>query len=354
MAVFGAAEFSDHERVLFYRDARAGLRAIIAIHNTIHGPAFGGCRMRNYSNEAEALADVLRLSRGMAYKAAINRLPIGGAKSVILGDPGRDKSEPLLRAMAEAVHTLKGDYITGEDSGIGLADVDLMQRSTPYVLGGGGGGGDPSPVTAYGVFVGIKAAVRHKFGTDSLRGIRVAVQGMGAVGAQLCALLARAGAVLTVADIASGRCEGVARELELDCRIVDPAHIHAQNVDIFAPCAFGAVLNDQTIPELSAPIVAGAANNQLERSSHGEELHRRGILYAPDYLINSAGLMNIVAESRERFAGDKGALQRVMGQVETIYDRLIDVFGLAQSTGKPPERVCDRMAEQWMYGESAA
>jgi leucine dehydrogenase len=350
MTVFGAPDYFDHERVIHCFDRKSGLKAIIAIHNTVHGPSFGGCRMRQYASEADALSDVLRLSRGMAYKAAILRLPVGGAKCVVMADPATQKTHALLVSIAQMIERLGGQYISGEDAGITAADVGVMRQETQYVLGGEDGSGDPSPVTAFGVFRGIEAAVRHKLRRDNLEGVRIAIQGVGAVGAHLCRRLVAAGAQIMLSDINEERVAVLSREL--GCKPVAPDSIYSANCDLFAPCAFGGVLNRKTIQQLKCLVVAGAANNQLADAECGVALHNRGILYAPDYLINSAGLMSIVAESQERLHGDLGAMSRTYDNASTIYERLCEVFDESSRTGRRPESVCDGIAENWIYGQS--
>jgi len=340
--IFSAADFSDHERVVFFRDRVSGLRAIIAIHDTTLGPAVGGARMLPYSSEGDALADVLRLSRGMTYKSALAGLPFGGGKAVLLGDPARDKTPELLHAFARCVDELGGRYIVGEDMNVSVYDVREMQRYTKHVAGlieGKHAGGDPSPFTARGVYAGIGAAVRYRSRQDSLRAVRVAVQGVGSVGKVLCELLHAAGAQLIVADIDRGASEDVAARL--GARIVDTKTIHAEDVDVFAPCARGGVLNDVTIPELQAPIVAGAANNQLAEDRHGESLLERGVLYAPDYVINAGGIINGSGEILGRY--DREASLR---QIERIGQTLSHIFERSEASHESTNCIADRMAEE--------
>jgi leucine dehydrogenase len=277
MSVFEHHEFDGHEQVVFCHDPASGLKAIIAVHNTNLGPALGGCRMWPYAGEAEALTDALRLSRGMTYKSALAGLTFGGGKSVIIGDPRRDKSEALFRAMGRYVESLGGRYTVAEDVGISVPDVVTMGKETKFVAGvPEGGAGDPSPATAYGVYMGIKAAAKHRLGVDSLSGLRVAVQGVGHVGYYLCGHLAAEGAELLVADIAQDSLDRVQREF--DAHVVAPEAIASAAVDIYAPCALGATINDKSLPKLQAKIVAGSANNQLAEARHGEALRQRGIL----------------------------------------------------------------------------
>ena len=341
MPVFVEPEFAAHERIVFATDRTAGLRAIIAIHDGGRGPALGGCRMWPYADDAAALRDVLRLSRGMTYKAALSGLPLGGGKSVIIGDPRTDKSAALLRAMGRAVGDLGGRYIVAEDVGMTASDMATMREATRHVVGLGpdqGGYGDPSPFTAYGVFVGIQAAVEFRLGRRRLDGVRVAVQGLGNVGFHLCRRLAEAGAVLLVADL---RDDLVGRAVDaFDATPVSGDALIAADADVFAPCALGGVLNDDTIPRLRARIVAGAANNQLAETRHGEALRRRGILYAPDYVINAGGLICVAAEYLQ------SPREGVARQVEAIHDTLHDVFQRADRLGRPSDHVADRIAEE--------
>lgn len=338
MAVFASPDFDNHELVAFGCDPESGLRAIVAIHDTNLGPALGGCRMWPYASDEAALADVLRLSRGMTYKAALAGLPYGGGKSVILGNPKTQKTEALLRAMGRFVHSLGGRYHTAEDVGTTVADMDVLRRETPYAHGFSAASGDPSPATAYGVFMGIKAAVRFRRGSDDLRGLTVAVQGLGSVGKRLSRYLADAGARLVVADIDEALVRNAVRDY--GATPVTPGDIHRAKADVFAPCALGAILNDNTIPELGAAIVAGAANNQLAEARHGALLKARGVLYAPDYVVNAGGLIDIhVGESG---GGEKAVLERTA----RIYDTLLAVFERAAAEDAPTGTVADRMAEE--------
>ncbi|MFM2045752.1 MAG: hypothetical protein RLY86_4328, partial [Pseudomonadota bacterium] len=320
--VFEAPDFDNHELVLFGRDAATGLKAIIAVHDTALGPACGGCRMWPYAGEAEAVRDVLRLSRGMSYKNAMAGLPLGGGKSVIIGDSRKDKSDALFRAFGRVIDSLNGRYIAAEDVGITVADVHTMGQTTRHVAGlskGDAASGDPSPFTAYGVFLGIKAAVKHKLGLDTVKGLRVAVQGLGNVGSHLCRHLAEEGAVLLVGDIHP---DTVTRMVDKFGAIaVDPAAIHGVEADVFAPCALGAVLGERSLPEIKASIVAGGANNQLATDAVGEMVRQAGILYAPDYVINAGGIINVSAEVVHAY--DREAVLR---QVERIPHTLADIF----------------------------
>lgn len=346
MPVFTSESFDNHEQVIHCCDNRRGLRAIIAVHSTVLGPATGGCRMWPYPGESDALRDVLRLSRGMTYKNAMAELPLGGGKAVILGDAARDKSDRLLEAFGDAVDSLGGRYITAEDVGTNVADMQVVARRTDYVSGlpssGHGAGGDPSPRTALGVFLGILAAVGYRTGEPDrrdLRGIRVAVQGLGAVGYQLCKLLAESGAELLVADIDAARAERVCNEV--NARNTGVREILAESADVFVPCALGAILNSQTIPHLNVSIVAGAANNQLATEADGAALRDRNILYAPDYVINAGGIINV---AHERLGlGDDEAAKIAIGR---IGPRLLEIFKRAEQTGRPTNVVADEMARE--------
>ncbi|MDE1148282.1 MAG: Glu/Leu/Phe/Val dehydrogenase [Azospirillaceae bacterium] len=340
--LFDAPDFDNHELVLFGRDPESGLKAIIAVHDTTMGPACGGCRMWPYATEADAVKDVLRLSRGMSYKNVMAGLPLGGGKSVLIGDPKTAKSDGLFRAFGRMIESLGGRYIAAEDVGITVADVQVMGRETSHVAGlnhGAAASGDPSPFTAYGVYLGIKAAVSHRLGTDSLKGVRVAVQGLGNVGSNLCQRLADDGAILTVSDIFA---EQVGRAVErFGATAVDPALIHAQDVDVFAPCALGGVLNDQSLGQLKAKVVAGGANNQLAVDAIGRQLRSMGVLYAPDYVINGGGIINVAGEVGGAYAKDA-----ILAKVEAIHGTLADIFRRADAQDRPTNEVADQMARE--------
>ena len=327
-----------HEEVVFWYDAGAQYRGIIAIHNTTLGPALGGTRFWHYATEDEALVDVLRLSRGMTYKAAITGLNLGGGKSVIIGDPNTRVRELIFRAHGRFVDSLKGRYITAEDVGTSVADMDYVQMETQHVTGVAEGSGDPSPVTAYGTYRGIKACALACFGDDSLEGRTIAVQGAGHVGFHLCRYLADEGARLTVTDIAPSKVERVIAEC--GATPVAPDAIYDVEAEIFAPCALGAIVNDETIPRLRFQIIAGAANNQLAEERHGDELHRRGILYAPDYVINAGGLINVYGELNGWSA------DRAKRKAAEIYQTLCQLFELAREQGIPTHTAADRLAER--------
>jgi leucine dehydrogenase len=325
--------FDGHEQVVFARDAASGLRAIIAVHSTALGPAFGGCRMWPYASEAAALTDALRLARGMTCKAAICGLPYGGGKSVILGDPRRDKTPALLRAMGRAVERLGGRYVIADDIGTTLADLALMREATRHTAAATPAAREPLAVTAYGVLMAIRAAVCQRFGRDTLEGLSVAIQGLGNVGMPLAAYLREAGAVLCIADLDPARIGEAARRF--GARPVAPAAIHRQPVELFAPCALGAVLDDRTIPELQARIVCGGANNQLAAARHDAMLAARGILYVPDYLANAGGVIDF---HQERIDDAAAAVLAAVGRIEAIAG---DVLRTAARSGRTPLAVAD-------------
>ena len=345
MAVFSLSDFADHEQVVFVSDDKSGLKAIIAVHNSNLGPALGGCRMWPYASEEEAIRDVLRLSRGMTYKSAMANLKLGGGKSVIIGNPRTHKTPELLAAFARALEQLNGRYIAAEDSGTSVADMKYMTQFTRHVAGihdkpsdAGTRSGDPSPATAYGTFIGIKAAVKERLGRDSLEGLRVAVQGVGNVGFDLARQLKAAGAQLWVTDI--HREPLLQAGKELGATVVAPEEVFGLDVDVFAPCALGAILNDSTIPQLKAKVVAGAANNQLAEARHGAELMKRGILYAPDYVINAGGIIDVY---HERIGFDRAALIK---HIEGIEDNLMEIFERARKEERPTGEVADAIAEE--------
>ncbi|MBP9707209.1 MAG: Glu/Leu/Phe/Val dehydrogenase [Oligoflexales bacterium] len=339
MALFQSLEKMGHEQVVFCQEPTTGLKAIIAIHDTTLGPALGGCRFWNYTSEEEALHDVLRLSRGMTYKAAVSGLNLGGGKAVIIGDPTRLKSEAFFRCFGRFVDSLSGRYITAEDVNIDVKDVEAMALETKYVTGVGSGSGDPSPFTALGVYCGIKAALKYRSEDSSLSGKKVAVQGLGHVGYHLCRLLAQEGAKLVVADINESRVRRVIEEFKAEAVEIDT--IHTQAVDIFAPCALGAILNDKTIPELKTQIIAGAANNQLDdEERHGKMLQKSGILYSPDYVINAGGLINVSHELR---GYDAKASET---ETRKIFDTLYSIFTESEKNQIPCHQASNILAEK--------
>jgi leucine dehydrogenase len=338
MEIFEQIGSYGHEQVVFCHEPVAGYKGIIAIHNTTLGPALGGTRFWNYASDEEALTDVLRLARGMTYKAAVAGLNLGGGKAVIIGDPKNPRREMIFRAHGRFVQSLGGRYITAEDVGTSVEDMDYVQMETEHVTGVAGKSGDPSPVTAYGTYRGIKAAVRHRLGQDSLSGITVAVQGTGHVGYYLCGFLAEEGARLIVTDIDDNRVRRVVDEFGAES--VAPDAIYSADAEVFAPCALGAVVNDRTIPQLRCRIIAGAANNQLGEERHGDEIEGRGILYAPDYVINAGGLINVYGELHDWSAGRS---KRKAGE---IHETLLQLFELAQEQGIPTYEAADRLAER--------
>ncbi|WP_179354023.1 Glu/Leu/Phe/Val family dehydrogenase [Winogradskyella vidalii] len=324
--VFGQYSFDDHEQIVFCNDKDTGLKAIIGIHNTVLGPALGGTRMWNYNSEWEALNDVLRLSRGMTFKSAITGLNLGGGKAVIIGDAKTQKTPELMRRFGEFVNDLSGRYITAEDVGMTTEDMDTVREVTPYVTGiseSKGGAGNPSPITAYGVFMGMKAAAKFQFGSEILEDKSVYVQGIGNVGEALVEHLVNEGANVTISDISQERLEEVRSKYGVT--IYGGKDIYSEEMDIYAPCALGATINDDTIQKLKAKVVAGAANNQLaEESKHGLILQERGIVYAPDFLINAGGIINVYAELENY---DR---QEIMRKTENIYNTTLEILDNAK------------------------
>lgn len=337
--VFEVMSEGDHEQLVIWSEPEVGYRGIIAVHDTTMGPALGGTRFWDYASDREAVVDALRLARGMTYKAAITGLNLGGGKSVIWGDNRTKDREMIFRAHGRAVESLQGRYITAEDVGTSPDDMEFVAMETAHVAGLVGRSGDPSPVTAFGVFRGIKACAAIEYGDDSLAGRHVAVQGLGHVGYYLCEDLVQEGAKLTVTDIDPERVQKVVDAF--GAKAVEPDAIYDVSADVFAPCALGAVINDDTIDRLDVDIVAGGANNQLATSGvHGLGLHERGILYAPDYVINAGGLINVYGElkgwSRERSKRKAG----------DIYNTLLRIFDLAKSERIPTETAANRVAEE--------
>ena len=341
MKILEYMEKYDHEQLVFCQDKNSGLKAIICIHDTTLGPALGGTRMWTYASEDEAVLDVLRLGRGMTYKSAAAGLNLGGGKAVIIGDPKKDKSEELFRVFGRYVQSLNGRYITAEDVGTSVRDMEWIHKETEYVTGVSvinGSSGDPSPMTAMGVLYGMKAAAKEVFGSDSLQGKTIAVQGLGHVGYTLCRLLYEEGAQLIVTDIDKEIVNRVCEEFK--AKAVDPKDIFSVKAEIFAPCALGAVINDETISEFQFKLIAGAANNVLKEERHGEELMDRGILYAPDYVINAGGVINI-ADELEGYN-----YERALKRVESIYDNIAKVIEIARRENIPTNKAADRMAEE--------
>ncbi|AKG33479.1 Glu/Leu/Phe/Val family dehydrogenase [Paenibacillus durus] len=341
MELFSALERDDYEQLLFCQDKASGLKAIIAIHDTTLGPALGGTRMWTYASEEEAIVDALRLAKGMTYKNAVSGLNLGGGKTVIIGDPKKDKNEAMFRAFGRYIQGLNGRYITAEDVGTTEDDMDIIHQETDYVTGiskSYGSSGNPSPVTAFGVYRGMKAAAKEAFGTDSLAGKTIAVQGVGHVAFALCGYLQEEGARLIVTDIIK---EAVKRAVDAyGAKAVDPNDIVGVACDIYAPCALGATINDQTLPQIKAKVIAGAANNQLKESRHGDALHEKGVVYAPDYVINAGGVINIADELN---GYNK---ERALKQVAKIYDSITRVLEISRVKGIPTHTAADHLAEE--------
>lgn len=341
MEIFKYMQKYDFEQVVFCQDEASGLKAVIAIHDTTLGPALGGSRMWTYASEEAAIEDALRLARGMTYKNAAAGLNLGGGKTVIIGDPFKDKNEEMFRALGRFIQGLNGRYITAEDVGTTVADMDLIHEETNYVTGispAFGSSGNPSPITAYGVYLGMKAAAKEAFGDDSLAGRKVAVQGLGNVAYTLCEYLYNEGAKLIVTDINQQAIDRVVADFAAVA--VAPDEIYAQDVDIFSPCALGAIVNDQTIPTFKAKVIAGSANNQLAESRHGKVLHDLGIVYAPDYVINAGGVINV---ADELYGYNR---ERAMKRVETIYTSLEKIFAISKDEDIPTYLAANRLAEE--------
>jgi leucine dehydrogenase len=340
MNLFETIHTTEHEQVVFCHNKDAGLKGIIAIHNTTLGPALGGLRMWPYATEQEALDDVLRLSRGMTYKAAVAGLNLGGGKSVLIGDPRKDKSEALFRSFGRFIDSLNGRYITAEDVGIDVNDMEYVFQETDNCVGVHqvhGGSGDPSPFTAFGTLQGIRASLMHKFNDEEIGDYSYAVQGVGHVGFELVKLLRNEGAKVFVTDINE---EAVEAAVNLGCEAVGLDEIYDVDADVFCPTALGAIVNEQTIPRFKFKIVCGAANNQLATEECGNELERRGIIYAPDYAVNAGGLMNVSIE----FEGYNR--ERAKRMMRTIYYNVSKIFQIAERDGIPSWKAADRMAEE--------
>jgi leucine dehydrogenase len=339
--VFGHDSFDNHEQIVFCNDKDTGLRAIIGIHNTVLGPALGGTRMWQYNSEFDALNDVLRLSRGMTYKAAITGLNLGGGKAVIIGDSKTQKTPELMLRFGEFVHSLSGKYITAEDVGMETKDMDLVRTVTPFVTGiseDKGGAGNPSPITAYGVFMGMKAAAKFTYGSDVLEDKVVYVQGIGNVGEALVENLTNEGAKVYISDINQDRLEEVRDKYSVS--IYGGKNLYAEEMDIYAPCALGATVNDITISQLKARIIAGAANNQLaEENKHGMMLQKKGIVYAPDFLINAGGIINVYAEL------ENYGKQEIIRKTENIYNTTLEILNSADTHGITPHQAALGIAQ---------
>lgn len=339
MNLFNTMESLGHEQVVCCYDKSSGYRGVIAIHDTTLGPSLGGCRFWNYATDEEAITDALRLSRGMTYKNAVAGLNLGGGKSVIIGDNRTANREMIFRAHGRFVESLGGRYVTAEDVGTGTADMDYVHMETEYVAGLANRSGDPSPVTAHGVFRSIEASAKWRWGSPSLSGKTILVQGLGNVGTYLSKELTAAGAKLVVTDIRKEKVDYAVKEF--GAKAVSDTEIYSQKADIYAPCALGATINDDTIPKLQVEIVCGGANNQLlEPSKHGEALEKRNILYAPDFVANAGGVINVYSE----LAGWQR--ERALRKADEIFDTLLGVFAIAKEKGIPSYEAADALAER--------
>jgi leucine dehydrogenase len=348
MRIFETMSEMGHEQVVFCHDAASGYHGIIAIHSTVLGPAVGGTRFWSYATEEEALVDALRLSRGMTYKCAAAGVPLGGGKSIIIGNNKTAERETLFRAHGRFVERLGGRYITAEDVGTGPTDMEFIALETSHVGGLSGKGGDPSPWTGLGVFRGMQAAAKYRWGSDDLRGRRVAIQGCGNVGHGLAKELHAAGARLVVSDVDAEKVKRFADEF--DAEPVSSESIYAVQADILAPCALGGILNDETIPGLKVEIICGGANNQLLEARHGDALEQRDILYAPDYVVNAGG---VLSGGADLFGWPP---EKVRARVLAIYDTVLLVFEIAKEQGIPTYQAADRLAEHRLregVGQSA-
>ncbi|HWB64925.1 MAG TPA: Glu/Leu/Phe/Val dehydrogenase [Chitinophagales bacterium] len=337
---FEMIEAMEHEQVMYFYDKETGLKGIIGVHNTVLGPSLGGCRIWNYQSESDALWDVLRLSRGMTFKSSISGINLGGGKAVIIANPKIKRDEAFWRRFGRFVNSLGGKYITAEDVGTSTDVMNIIAQETKYVTGkpvAMGGTGDPSPYTAYGVFLGLKASVKEYYGNDSLEGKKVMVQGVGHVGNGLAGQLTKAGAKVFVADVSQINLEETTKAYNVT--VVDPNDVYDMDVDIYAPCALGATINSDTIPRLKCSVIAGAANNQLlDENLHGNMLKDRGILYAPDFLINAAGVINCYREVHSLSEGETKAL------IENIYNRTLDIFKKAKAENIPTQEAAIKLA----------
>jgi len=337
-----------HEQIVFFQDKNVGLKTIVCIHSTVLGPALGGIRMFPYQSEKDAVVDVLRLAQAMTYKASAAGLNLGGGKAVIIGNPVKDKNEALLRAFGKFLNSLEGKFIAAEDVGTTTEDIEIIYQETKHAAGLSeklGGSGDPSPITAHGVFYGMKACLEEAFGSDSFSGRKIAIQGIGGkVGSALARLLNQEGAIL----FGSERNQEVAENLKrkIDFKLVSLDEIYDLESDVFSPCAMGGVLNDKTIPKLKAKIVAGSANNQLLKFEHGKLLHEAGIIYAPDYIINAGGLINIAHEKNPQ-----GYLEeRALADTEKIYERIKNIIDISRKDNIPTYLVANKLSEKRLAG----
>jgi leucine dehydrogenase len=340
--VIGQMLVNNHEQLLFCNDNATGLKAIIAIHNTVLGPSLGGTRMWNYTNEMEALTDVLRLSRGMTYKSSVAGLNLGGGKAVIIGDAAKVKSEALLRRFGKFVNSLGGKYITAEDVAMNSRDMEIIKMETDYVSGlpeNMGGSGDPSPVTAYGVYVSMKASAKEAFGIDSLEGKKIFVQGIGNVGMHLVEYISKEGAKVYVYDINEDRIKNAVEKYNAEFVPVDK--MFDLDIDIYAPCALGATVNDETLSKLKCRVICGAANNQLaDEKKHGELVMSKGILYAPDFVVNAGGIINVYYEL------EGYNRERAMAHAEKIYGTTWNIIQTAKTQNIPTYAAANKIAEQ--------
>tara|TARA_Y100000590_G_scaffold223724_1_gene253070 strand:- start:2404 stop:3456 length:1053 start_codon:yes stop_codon:yes gene_type:complete len=341
MDIFNSAQYSNHERIIFINNCQVGLKAIIAIHDRTLGPALGGCRFWNYRDEEEGLYDVLRLSKGMTYKAALANVNLGGGKAIIFADSQNKKTPQIMHAMGTAINELKGEYITGPDIGTGVKDMTIIHEKTPYVIGvdeAYGGYGDPARSTSLGVFMGIKAAVQYKWGASDLKGIRILIQGLGHVGMNLCNHLHGEKATLIVSDIDSIKVQEAQKKYQAIS--VEPEKVYDVEADIFSPCAFGAVINDNTISKLNFSIIAGGANNQLEYNKHGKHLFENEIIYLPDYVVNGGGLIQVAAEwYKEPY--------EVYGpKVKKVYDSCLNIIKKSYNENIDTNQAANLIAEK--------
>lgn len=338
MSLFEHPEFDHHEEVVFCHDEESGLKAIIAVHDTTLGPSLGGTRLWNYSSSGEALTDVLRLSRGMTYKSAMAGLPLGGGKAVIIGDAKNIKSDALFRAYGRFINSLGGKYITAEDVNIRTSDIDIVAQETQHVAGTADKAGDPSPHTALGTYLGLKAAAKHRLGSEDLNGVKIAVQGLGAVGYAFAKHCRDDGAELIVTDINEETLERA--KSELDATVVGLDEIYGVDADIYAPCALGATINDETLKQLKCKIIAGSANNQLANPKHDKVVKDMGILYAPDYVINAGGVIHVCSEAADM------SLEETDKRVRDIYNTLDKLFARAKEEDRPTGELADQMARE--------
>ena len=338
MEIFEAMAKREHDQLVFWSDVASGYRGLIAIHDTTLGPALGGTRFWNYASEAEAITDVLRLARGMTYKAAITGLALGGGKSVIIGENHTTEREAIFRAHGRAIESLGGRYITAEDVGTSVDDMEYVRMETQWVTGLREGSGDPSPITAFGVYQGVKACARFRYGEESLEGRHVIVQGLGHVGYHVCKYLAKEGTRLSVTDIEDDRVRTAVADFGATAVAADD--VFGIDADIFSPCALGAVINDDTLDRLKVDIVAGSANNQLAETRHGQALHDRGVVYAPDYVINAGGMCNVYGELSGWTA------EQSKEKAGAIYDSLLQIFEYAREENIPTSQAADSVARR--------